>query len=312
MNEIKRHMEEGLFWGYIQLCELLDRGDFHLKIIEYIFTVNVSQRLLIWSKKCRAEGKKFYSVNIEYNAEWFFENAFEIKSTIIIKGERPINKAPRIIYTVPVPKGFRRKKTGGRMDIAITERRHFFPQLLEKTRKAPIKGNDMESFSHYKSECKANFLNGRGTNKMNLPLIRGRYLERSILGIEIKGINPSKSSLREDFERIAQCITHYHFISQNSIDACFILYALRLDSPRKAFSEKEIPNEVEIRDQEAQIFSSFKFYNDVIVTIDPFDIYTYPLEDFERNTPIELWDDFDPQATGSVWGIIVTIRKKIK
>lgn len=262
MNDIKKYMEEGLFWGYIQLCELLDRGDFHLKIVEYLFTVNVAQSLLAWAKEQRKGKRGYFSVNLEYNAGWFFENAFKITT----------NKG-KVINKVPIPTDFKRRKHTGRMDIAVTERNY----------------------------------------SISLPLgkVKGRFKERSIYGVEIKGINPNKSELLKDFIRLAQCVSNIDPIGENNIKECFILYAKRLGTPQKPFLAKDLPDKNEIRKKEIHIFSENNFFKEVDVHVDPFDIYTYLSEDFAKNTPVELWDGFDPNETGSVWGIIITIRRKL-
>lgn len=263
MNDLKKCLQHGIFYGYHELRELLDRGDFHLKIAEYLFTVKVAQYLLDWVKEERRRSKKRFSVILEYNAGWFYENAFET-------GIEKINPKTSGIKTAPLPGNFIRKKGVGRIDIAITRSVPRLPSFLTKD----------------------------------------RHRERSIYGVEIKGINPTKSKLQEDFKRLSMCLLATYDNHENSIEECFILYARRLDKPQDFFSENDRPVEEYLKLKELSLFSECSYFGLLEVEVCPFDIYTRLIEDVINDTPSDHRDEgFDPLDTGSVWGMLIAFRK---
>lgn len=74
MNKnLLKYLIQGLYQGYNQNIVLrTDMLEENSKIIEYLLTVNVAQKLIEWNE---SEGWQ-YSINLEYDSKQFFKNAF--------------------------------------------------------------------------------------------------------------------------------------------------------------------------------------------------------------------------------------------
>ncbi len=136
--------------------------------------------------------------------------------------------------------------------------------------------------------------------------------ERTLSGIELKGINKSEDEIIRDAKRMSNAMLLTDKVSDNSIKFCFCGFLRRFDKGEEIVTEafiqqktdKELEHWEEICNKLAAKYPSLNF------TIEKFDIENTPLTDvagFHK----KMDSDYSEVAndTGSVVGYILTIKR---
>lgn len=279
-QDIENSIRDGLFNAYLSLMGSSNEGDFRAKITEYLNTVFIFTELINSKKHSKfgnyVENLK-YAVCLEYSAWLFYQNAFNVFGFYpgAAKNEQDRNPPP------PPPEFT--SPDNGRIDIVIIHK------LVDRKLVIPNKLED-------------------GKTKAII-----KFVERSISGIEVKGINPSKKLLLADYERLAICLdANWHQNDVNSISCCFIGYIKAIGGEKRPTSLKEIMAKKErIKKKQEAIFGESEYSLKLNTEVKVFEIHSYPVEDYRSNTPEELWEKGDAAfQTGAVFGIVVTLTRK--
>jgi len=142
---------------------------------------------------------------------------------------------------------------------------------------------------------------------------KNRFIERSIAGIEVKGINPKSDLLLADYNRLAFCLlSEYRQNDENSIAGCFIGYVKKIGGEKRITSKKKVKKELEgLAAKQASIFIKSKYCSRLENKIEVFDIYSYDEEEYKDQTPGEYWEYGDAASeTGAIFGITVKLQRK--
>jgi hypothetical protein len=137
--------------------------------------------------------------------------------------------------------------------------------------------------------------------------------ERTLSGIELKGINQSEDEIIKDAKRMSNAMLRTDPISPNSIEFCYCGFLRRFDKGEEMVTDNFIQNKIAVEQNRWNVicnnlateYSTLDFY------VEKFDIV---------NTPLELIADIHKQMeteysevandTGIVVGYIMTIKRK--
>ncbi len=143
----------------------------------------------------------------------------------------------------------------------------------------------------------------------------GSEHERSIVGIELKGINKNEDDIIKDAERLANAmILQDTGVGKNSIEFCFCGFLKRLDDDEQMVTKADVPTltQRETNNWTAICNKLNTSYNQLNFSIDFFDIVITPVEavsQFHRQAE----SDYSEVAndTGLVLGGILKIERKV-
>ncbi len=133
---------------------------------------------------------------------------------------------------------------------------------------------------------------------------------RSIVGIEIKAINQSRTKVIEDVNRLANSMITNDIVSENSIEVCYSVFVQRLDKDDQILTKAEIAkkkNKTVIK--WTKHIAKKCIFNGLTLTLIPFDIEVSGLEDVAN-----MYDETDDasevaNATGAVIGFLIKIER---
>ncbi len=133
--------------------------------------------------------------------------------------------------------------------------------------------------------------------------------DRTLVGIELKGINTKDQDIILDAERMAQAMILTDSISDNSILFCFCCCLKRLDKDKEMLTDEskntKIQNEKNRWEKICEGLS-IKF-STLIFSLDIFEIVSTPLESLTRIGE----DHFEiANETGAIIGVILSINRK--
>lgn len=164
-----------------------------------------------------------------------------------------------------------------------------------------------------------NFENGRidiGITKMLATVHlkkKNRFIERSISGIEVKGINPNSNLLLADYNRLAICLlSDNRKNDENSILGCFIGYVKRIGGEKTVTTKQKVEKAlISLKASQNAIFKKSKYFHQLETSIEVFDIYSLNDDDYKDQLPEEYWEYGDAaRETGAIFGIIVKLQRK--
>ncbi len=136
--------------------------------------------------------------------------------------------------------------------------------------------------------------------------------DKSLVGIELKGIIKGYTKVAEDIKRLAHAMQQMDKISDNSIEACYCGFVWRLDNPETVFSDDDYDTKLEkFKKQVAEKLC--KEYEGVNVTAEYHDI--------EKSTVSEVLGGYDlseheldegevSNMTGAVVATLIKISRK--
>lgn len=137
---------------------------------------------------------------------------------------------------------------------------------------------------------------------------------RSKVGIELKGINPSKTAVKKDVERLVDCLIAEDPISENSLQFCFVIFGHRLDMPKKVFNQSDYKSRLEkYRGEVENNLSKITCLVNVDYSFHLFDIDKTTGEDFIKYNRDEdgLVDYHEAvEGTGAIVGVSITLKPK--
>ncbi|MNK11872.1 hypothetical protein D3C87_299210 [compost metagenome] len=137
--------------------------------------------------------------------------------------------------------------------------------------------------------------------------------ERTISGIELKGINKSQEDIFADARRMSEAMIRTDGISSNSIKFCFCAFLRRFDKAEEMVTKRYIEQKkTEEMERWGKVCIQFAFdYPTLDFSFQQFDIQNTPLEEI---ADIHKWLDSDysevVKDTGLVVGYILTIIRK--
>ncbi len=140
----------------------------------------------------------------------------------------------------------------------------------------------------------------------------GSTHERTIVGIELKGINKNENDIKDDARRMARAMIRADAISDNSIEFCVCGFLRRFDSDDEMITANDIANNItsetahwnNICNELKQEFTNLNF------SIDIFEVINTPVE-LIRGVHLEMGSDYHQVAneTGNVVGGILIINR---
>ncbi len=164
-----------------------------------------------------------------------------------------------------------------------------------------------------------NYANGRidiGITKMLATVHlkkKNRFIERSISGIEVKGINPNSTLLLADYNRLAICLlSDDRKNDENSISGCFIGYVKRIGGEKTLTTKRKVEKAlVSLKASQNTIFKDSEYFHQLDTLIEVFEIYSFNDDDYKDQLPEEYWEyGGAARETGAVFGIIVKLQRK--
>lgn len=137
---------------------------------------------------------------------------------------------------------------------------------------------------------------------------------RSVVGVEVKGINPSKNSVEADIKRLVDCLIAKDPIGTNSLESCFVVFGHRIDLPKKLFNIENYENRLQSYKVELEKFiSTIPCLSAVQCSISVFDIDKVTTEEFLKYNQDEdgRVDYLEAvKGTGAIAGVLLTIKRK--
>jgi hypothetical protein len=136
--------------------------------------------------------------------------------------------------------------------------------------------------------------------------------ERTIVGIELKGINKSQEEITKDAKRMSNAMLRTDPISPNSIEFCFCGFLRRFDKGEEMVTEKIIQTKItSLQLQWNQVcLDLHSIYPSLNFDTEIFNVRTTALEDI-ANIHKQMDSDYSEVAndTGIVVGCILSIRR---
>lgn len=137
--------------------------------------------------------------------------------------------------------------------------------------------------------------------------------ERTMVGIELKGINKKEAEIIQDAERMAKAMILKDKSSENSIKFCFCGFLRRFDTTEKMVTIAYIKQktETETKRWETICKNLNNQFTDLIFSIEMFEIINTPLEAVhEMHTEMESDYSEVANSTGTVVGGILIINRR--
>jgi hypothetical protein len=137
--------------------------------------------------------------------------------------------------------------------------------------------------------------------------------ERTLSGIELKGINKSQAEIISDAKRMSNAMLLTDKVSSNSIEFCFCGFLRRFDKVEEMVTDTFIQQKTqeELKHWAVVCSNLATDYPTLDFTIENFDIINTPLEEVS-NFHKKMDSDYSEVAndTGTVVGYILTIHRK--
>ena len=137
--------------------------------------------------------------------------------------------------------------------------------------------------------------------------------ERTLAGIELKGINKSEAEIISDAKRMSNAMIRIDGISPNSIEFCFCGFLKRFDKADEMVTDTFIQTKLQQEQSHwISICTSLATdYPTLDFTVESFDIVNTPLE-LVADIHQKMESDYSEVAndTGTVVGYILTITRK--
>ncbi|MDL2212641.1 hypothetical protein LJC29_01580 [Bacteroides sp. OttesenSCG-928-N06] len=137
-------------------------------------------------------------------------------------------------------------------------------------------------------------------------------IDRSLVGIELKGINQTELLIIEDIERLSKAISNVDSISNNSIVLGFVIFIRKFDKYNDIVHEHNVESYLSAEEQKwnTTFCSLNEKYPTLNFELQNFDICTHTYESrkkcFEDNCDVcEVQN-----ATGCIYGYLIKILRK--
>jgi hypothetical protein len=205
LKEVQQAIISGMIKGYNE-NQLLTTNyrDFQNTIPEYLLTVNVAQNLIKWNEHYK------YKINIEYPFSNYLNNAFKGYS-IIYENNDVFNQTHILRKTHESDRSIEKKKR-------LEEKK----KIEENSEQGNIKKKKEENSEKGNVE------------KIDIAItIDVSDNIRSLIGIELKGINTSTQGINDDIKRLKQAINEIDEVSENSILAGYSCFIQKLSVGKK-------------------------------------------------------------------------------
>lgn len=142
--------------------------------------------------------------------------------------------------------------------------------------------------------------------------INNSTFDRSIVGIELKGINKPKSLILNDINRLGKSMIGKDNISENSIELCYSAFLKRFDKDKDIITKDSIEQKLSKESQkwEKECAILRKIYPALSFCVNAFEIKSIPVDSivqhFEENSDIAEV----AYNTGSIYGYLIKIERK--
>jgi len=246
LGQIEQCIQKGVERAYFEELALTGcENEFEPDIAEYLFTVNVAQRLLEAKRQNRWNN---HSICLEYDATQFKANAF--------------------------------------------------PQFLLN----PRRDRRTDHFSSRPGRIDTVVLSSAGMGNW-----------RSVVGIELKGINPQRDLVFNDLHRLADAMSAIDPIDANSVVRGYCAFVLRHYNRREALEADQIRERVITRqaDDERDVANELRGTAGIVTSVHFWEIWVRGATQVAETIPEELWEYGDiARETGSVTGVLVSLRRR--
>lgn len=150
------------------------------------------------------------------------------------------------------------------------------------------------------------------TGRIDIAILElARHLSvRSVMGIELKGINPPMTKVDADIKRLAHAMGKHDRIGENSIRASFGAYVVRLNRKGELFEACEA--EPRVRENQAALTEHFarllRRTNGIQSRVDVWAFDVRGATEVANGMPADHWDAKEiASQTGAVAGVIVSL-----
>ena len=138
------------------------------------------------------------------------------------------------------------------------------------------------------------------------------YSLKSIIGIELKGINPPKTGIAADVKRLAHAMWQRDPVGENSIVVSFLAFAVRLKRRGALFYADEMPLKMSTRKAEltGHMARVLRPYKGISGGVEVWPIDVLGGKEVAKRTPEEFHEHKDiARETVAMAGVLVTLSR---
>jgi len=139
---------------------------------------------------------------------------------------------------------------------------------------------------------------------------------RAFAGIEVKGINPRNTKVKQDILRLIDCLCAEDSIGDNSLKSCYVVYGVRLDCSVKIFENEDfLKGKLRMENDVENLLTSIPEVRKVNYSNRFFEISKTTAEEFRKyNIDEDGLTDYQEVVAGSgaILGVLIHFTVKAK